>query len=301
MTRTEKNVPSYVKALAGISGGIFEAISLQPLDFAKTRLQMDKRGRYNNMFDCISKVSRREGFLALYKGLTPLITHLGIKYCFRFGSFDIYKKNTEKIIDNTMAASFIAGLGSGITESIFIVTPFEVVKTRLQMSHHSMTDPHEIARIKYKGPVHCALTVVREEGPTALWKGLTPTMIRQGSNQSCNFMTFYALNKYVWGKEIGSGKKIESWKSFVNGVIAGSVGPLLNNPFDVAKTRLMAQGNNKEYRNTIDCISKVSQNEGLSALWKGIVPRLTRTAIGQGIAWMTVMKFVEYYEKKYEI
>ena len=103
MSRQEKNVPSYVKALAGISGGIFEAISLQPLDFAKTRLQMDKRGRYNNMFDCISKVSRKEGFLALYKGLTPLITHLGIKYCFRFGSFDIYKKNTEKIQYFTLA------------------------------------------------------------------------------------------------------------------------------------------------------------------------------------------------------
>ena len=140
------------------------------------------------------------------------------------------------------------------------------------------------------------ITVVKEEGPTALWKGLTPTMIRQGSNQSCNFMTFYALNKYVWGKEIGSGQKIESWKSFVNGVIAGSVGPILNNPFDVAKTRLMAQGNEKEYRNTIDCITKVFHQEGPTSLWKGIIPRLTRTALGQGIAWMTVMKFVEYYD-----
>ena len=293
----EKSIPSYVKAFAGITGGIFEAISLQPLDLAKTRIQMDKRGKYNNMFDCISKVNKREGFFALYKGLTPLVTHLGIKYCFRFGSFDIYKKNTEKFIQNTMAASFIAGLGSGITESIFIVTPFDVIKTRLQMSHHSMTDPHEISRIKYKGPIHCALTVVKEEGPTALWKGLTPTMIRQGSNQSCNFMTFYALNKYVWGKEIGSGQKIESWKSFVNGVIAGSVGPILNNPFDVAKTMLMAQGNEKEYRNTIDCITKVFHHEGPTSLWKGIIPRLSRTALGQGIAWMTVMKFVEYYEK----
>tara|TARA_Y100000591_G_scaffold304715_1_gene301608 strand:+ start:338 stop:1240 length:903 start_codon:yes stop_codon:yes gene_type:complete len=298
---TERNTPLYVKAFAGVAGGIFEAISLQPLDLAKTRIQMDKLGKYNNMFDCISKVKKREGFLALYKGLTPLVTHLGIKYCFRFGSFDIYKKNTEKLIQNTIFASFIAGLGSGITESIFIVTPFDVVKTRLQMSHHSMTDPHEIARIKYKGPIHCALTVVKEEGPTALWKGLTPTMIRQGSNQSCNFMTFYALNKYIWGKEIRNGQKIESWKSFVNGVIAGSVGPVLNNPFDVAKTRLMAQGNEKEYRNTIDCITKVFHQEGPTALWKGITPRLSRTALGQGIAWMTVMKFVEYYEKNYEI
>ena len=294
-------IPSYIKAFAGISGGIFEAISLQPLDFAKTRLQMDKKNKYKNMFDCIQKVNRKEGFFALYKGLTPLTTHLGIKYCFRFGSFDIYKKQTEKVINNNIAASFIAGLGSGITESILIVTPFEVVKTRLQMSHHSMTDPAEITHIKYKGPINCAFTIIKEEGITALWKGLIPTMIRQGSNQSCNFMTFYALNKYIWGKEIGNGKKIESWKSFMNGVIAGSVGPILNNPFDVTKTRLMAQGNKKEYKNTIDCISKIYKQEGFSALWKGIIPRLSRTAIGQGIAWMTVMKFVELWEQKYKI
>ena len=291
-------IPSYIKALAGISGGMVEAISLQPLDFAKTRLQMDKRQKYNNMFDCMFKVSRKEGFFALYKGLTPFITHLGIKYCFRFGSFDIYQKNTQKVINNTTIASFIAGLGSGITESILIVTPFEVVKTRLQMSHHSMTDPSEIARIKYKGPVHCAYTVMKEEGLTALWKGLTPTMIRQGSNQAFNFMTFYTLNKYIWNKEVGDGKKLESWKSFINGVIAGCIGPILNNPFDVAKTRLMAQGNEKEYKNTIDCISKVYKNEGVNALWKGIVPRLARTGIGQGITWMTVMNIIQFWEKR---
>ena len=73
-----------------------------------------------------------------------------------------------------MAASFIAGLGSGITESIFIVTPFEVVKTRLQMSHHSMSDPSEIARIKYKGPVHCALTVVRRRRPYRFMERVSP-------------------------------------------------------------------------------------------------------------------------------
>ena len=53
---SENIVPSYVKAFAGISGGIIEAILLQPLDFSKTRLQMDKHGKYNNMFDCIFKI-----------------------------------------------------------------------------------------------------------------------------------------------------------------------------------------------------------------------------------------------------
>ena len=31
------------------------------------------------------------------------------------------------------AGGFLAGLGAGVTEAVLIVTPFEVVKTRLQM------------------------------------------------------------------------------------------------------------------------------------------------------------------------
>jgi solute carrier family 25 citrate transporter 1 len=32
----------------------------------------------------------------------------------------------------TTTSGFLAGLGSGITEAVLIVTPFELIKTRLQ-------------------------------------------------------------------------------------------------------------------------------------------------------------------------
>lgn len=35
-----------VKALAGSLGGIVEALTLQPIDVVKTRLQLDKTGKY---------------------------------------------------------------------------------------------------------------------------------------------------------------------------------------------------------------------------------------------------------------
>ena len=57
--------------------------------------------------------------------------------------------------------------------------------------------------IRYKGPIHAAATIVREEGPGALWKGVVPTMVRQGSNQAFNFMAFYAINNFLYGKRDG--------------------------------------------------------------------------------------------------
>ena len=42
-----------VKLFAGMAGGLAEAVTLQPLDVAKTRLQLDKAGKYKGMFHCL--------------------------------------------------------------------------------------------------------------------------------------------------------------------------------------------------------------------------------------------------------
>jgi hypothetical protein len=64
----------------------------QPLDVTKTRLQLDKTGRYNGMVDCGVKIYQKEGAAALYKGLSPFVAHLTLKYALRFGTFGFFKK-----------------------------------------------------------------------------------------------------------------------------------------------------------------------------------------------------------------
>jgi solute carrier family 25 (mitochondrial citrate transporter), member 1 len=70
---------------------------------------------------------------ALWKGLTPFATHLTLKYALRMGSNATYQsllrdKNGELGSGRRLLAGFMAG----ITEALLIVTPFEVVKIRLQ-------------------------------------------------------------------------------------------------------------------------------------------------------------------------
>lgn len=75
----------------------------------------------------------------------------------------------------------IAGLGAGVTEAVLVVTPMEVVKIRLQAQSHSLADPLEIPR--YRNAAHCAYTIVREEGFSTLYRGVTLTALRQATNQ----------------------------------------------------------------------------------------------------------------------
>ena len=60
---------------ASAIAGFFAAFFSLPFDFAKTRLQKQKRApdgslQYKGMFDCFVKVSREEGLLRFYRGFT---------------------------------------------------------------------------------------------------------------------------------------------------------------------------------------------------------------------------------------
>ncbi|GBG00290.1 mitochondrial succinate-fumarate transporter [Raphidocelis subcapitata] len=166
------HVSPIVKGFAGSMGGVVEACCLQPIDVIKTRLQLDTAGKYRGIMDCGRTVVAEEGVRALWKGLTPFATHLTLKYALRMGSNSVYQTALRdangKLTDaRRMAAGFMAG----ITEALLIVTPFEVVKIRLQQQKGCAK-----TGLKYKGPVHCAATVVREEGVLGLWSGAGPTM-----------------------------------------------------------------------------------------------------------------------------
>lgn len=38
-----------------------------------------------------------------------------------------------------------------------------------------------------QNPIHCARTILAEEGLRGMWSGATPTMMRNGTNQMCLF------------------------------------------------------------------------------------------------------------------
>ncbi|CAH0515769.1 unnamed protein product [Peronospora belbahrii] len=258
-----RTVPVYVKMMAGMAGGVAEACILQPLDVTKTRMQLDRLGQYNV-----------RAALAYLRGLRSK-----------------FAGGKDKPITPTI--NFTAGLLAGCIESIFIVTPFEVIKTRMQK---------EVGVGRFSGPVDCTRHIVRNEGIRALWKGNVPTMARQGSNQAFNFMAFAWLNHNVWDKQDGDGKTLPTYATFINGLIAGSLGPMLNTPMDVLKTRLMAQetvaGQELKYKGFFDALKVISREEGISALWKGLLPRLTRMAPGQAITWSVVMRVTSIFENQ---
>jgi solute carrier family 25 citrate transporter 1 len=279
---------------------IVEAVSLQPLDVAKTRMQLDKVGKYKGFYQTGTTIVREEGGRALYKGLTPFVAHLTAKYALRMYTFTVCQRLVATADgSSTPLRNMFAGLISGVTEAVLVVTPFEVIKTRLQQQHGM-----DMSKLKYKGSLHCLTTVVKEEGPSALLKGVVPTMVRQGSNQAANFWAVKLLNQKLWDKVDGDGKKLPIWQTLVSGMIGGAAGPISNCPSDVVKTRLMSQvivpGKAPKYTGFIQALGVIAREEGIAALYKGLGVRLARVAPGQAIMWAVVSRITSSYEQ-YEI
>lgn len=196
---------------------------------------------------------------------------------------------------------FLAGLGSGITEAVLVVTPAEVCKIRLQAQYHSTLDPAQVAHRKYKNVIQTAYLVAKEEGPTALYKGLLPTTLRQGCNQAVNFSAYqYGKTQLLNFQKIA---ELPSWQALLLGGISGGLGPIVNNPLDVCKTRLQKQSNLNgppKYKGLLHALATIAREEGLFALWKGLTPRLMRIMPGQAITFMTY-EFVEQQLCKYDL
>lgn len=265
------------------------------MDVVKTRLQLDKTGQYRGVADCFRKIHAEEGLGALWKGLNAFATHLCFKYMLRMGTNATFQAALRDEEGNlTTSRRMAAGFGAGVVEALAIVTPFEVVKIRLQQQKGL-----SVKDLKYKGTLHCARTIIREEGFFALWNGAGPTIARNGTNQMCLFTAKAHVDSLLWDKHDGDGTVLHPMQSMISGGLAATIGPVATGPFDVMKTRLMAQSKTGviKYKSALHALYLIPKEEGIMAMWKGLLPRLMRIPPGQAITWMVADQVIGAGEK----
>lgn len=253
-------------------------------------------------------MAKNEGVLSFYKGLAPFCTQLVLKYAIRWSVNDFFVGHLQRLgMSNStgglsLAGGFVSGLGTGLVEAIVLVTPLERIKTLLQQQRSgaaagALASPSGATPVVYKGMLDCAIKVSRhsKSGLRSLWRGNVATMVRQGWNQAFLFGTYGPMKKLLYGKERDA--PISSMQSSVIGFVAGALGPLTNNPIDVAKSRMQAQGGSR-YKTMLGCIVTVFREEGGKALMRGVSMRIARVAPGMGITFTMVEKwnvwFAEY-------
>ncbi|KAF2225122.1 mitochondrial uncoupling protein 2 [Elsinoe ampelina] len=288
----KKPASAATNLIAGGGAGMMEALACHPLDTIKVRMQLSRRARApgqkrRGFIKTGVEIVKRETPLGLYKGLGAVLTGIVPKMAIRFTSYEWYKQLLANS-DGTIASkgTFFAGLAAGVTEAVAVVTPMEVIKIRLQAQHHSMADPLDVP--KYRNAAHALYTVVKEEGVGALYRGVSLTALRQGTNQAVNFTAYTELKAYIQSRQVDQSAALPSWQTAAIGLVSGAMGPMCNAPIDTIKTRLQktpAQPGETAVGRIVNIGNMMWKQEGVRAFWMGITPRIMRVAPGQAVTF----------------
>ncbi|NWT47348.1 CMC1 protein, partial [Chroicocephalus maculipennis] len=189
-TKKDGSIPLPAEVLAGGCAGASQVIFTNPLEIVKIRLQVAGEITTGPRVSALS-VIKDLGLLGLYKGA---------KACFLrdipFSAiyFPVYAHSKLMLADenghvgglNLLAAGAIAGVPAAS-----LVTPADVIKTRLQVAARA-------GQTTYSGVIDCFGKILREEGPSAFWKGAGARVFRSSPQFGVTLVTYELLQRWFY-------------------------------------------------------------------------------------------------------
>lgn len=228
---------------------------------------------------------RGSGLRGLYAGISaPLISEVP-RRSLKFTMNSVFKERLSAACGGSPRGSAggvllatAAGSLAGASETL-IHTPFEVVKIRMQQQ----PSPGGA------GVLGTMSGVVRKEGALALYTGLEAYALRQVVWNG-GFFGLLGLGNATLQPDLFGSKAL---RDFLLGLAAGSTATVLNNPLDVAKSRIQASPQSSgggaaksSTRWSGAAMVDILHTEGVSGWCKGLPARLYRSAPGHGLLYM---------------
>eukprot|EP00624_Nannochloropsis_granulata_P007749 evm.model.NODE_9350_length_5859_cov_25.566992.1 len=176
---------------------------------------------------------------------------------------------------------------------VFLTNPLWLIKTRMQLqpgagaavasASEATAKAMSISKqVAYTGLIHAVRTIIKEEGPLGLYKGLFPALLLT-SHGAIQFVTYEWLKKATEPYQM----PLLSF-SFLGGLAKVAAG-LATYPSQVIKARLQQRetgASRWRYTGTWDCIVKIWQFEGALGFFKGCVPNVLKTAPSAAITFL---------------
>ncbi|XP_036062076.1 mitochondrial 2-oxodicarboxylate carrier [Onychomys torridus] len=284
------------QVVAGGAAGLTEICLMHPLDVVKTRFQVQRSitdpQSYRSLGDSFRMIFRTEGFFGFYKGILPPILAETPKRAVKFSTFEQYKKLLGSVSLSPGLTFAIAGLGSGLTEAV-VVNPFEVVKVGLQVNRNTFTE--QPSTFAY------ARQIIKKEGLglRGLNKGFTATLGRHGIFNMVYFGFYHNVRNMI---PASKDPTLEFLRKFGIGFVSGTMGSVFNIPFDVAKSRIQGPQpvpGEIKYRNCFKTMATVYQEEGILALYKGLLPKVMRLGPGGAVMLLVYEETYEWLQKNW--
>ena len=233
--------------------------------FPKKLLKCNEHVQFKGTIDAITWIIRCEGIASLYNGLQATLWMAIPATVLYFAAYEELRNRLNESFPKTRSLNpLIAGAFARIFAASF-VAPLELIRTNAQ----ARSNPPNMMNLGYQ--------IARENGVRSLWKGLSPTLLRDVPFSAI----YWVIVEKLRGTEILKQKSIAT-SSMISGTIGGAFAALVTHPFDVIKTRQqvfeLANTNTRDSDRTFKILNQIMQKEGWKSLFTGLLPRVAKIA-----------------------
>ena len=149
--------------------------------------------------------------------------------------------------------------------------PIDLIKVRLMMDFN---------RGAHENPVTVAVNIVRQGGFTALYKGLSASLLRQATYSMTRFGVYGPIKDYITQND----PTPTAWQKILSGMLSGAVGAVVGNPADLTMVRMQADGRappaeRYNYTSVGNGLVRIVREEGVLNLWRGSQPTIVRAML----------------------
>ncbi|KAK5125255.1 hypothetical protein LTR85_000931 [Meristemomyces frigidus] len=264
---------------AGAFAGIAEHSVMYPIDLLKTRMQVvnpTPAAIYTGLGNAIATISRAEGYLGLWRGLSSVVVGAGPAHAVYFATYEVVKQQMGgNASGHHPLAAGKCGACATIASDAFM-NPFDVIKQRMQL--HGST---------YRSISECARHVFRNEGLRAFYVSYPTTLTMTVPFTALQFTAYESLTKVM------QRRKREGYDPLTHctaGGLAGGFAAAATTPLDVVKTLLQTKGasTDMEIRRAgglVEAASIIWRREGAKGFFRGMKARVVTAAPSTAICW----------------
>lgn len=273
-----------INLTAGALAGIFEHTVTFPLDSLKTRLQNASTSTPSTApQNTLAQEIRATGFRRLWRGVWSVVIGAGPAHAIYFASYEQTKKMLVRPEQSQQTKSVLLGCSGAIATvlSDAVMTPFDVIKQRLQLNQHS-------------GLVSCVRSVVQREGLRALYLSYPTTLLLNVPFHSIQFPCYELVQD-----TINPGGEYSPLKHCLSGAVAGGVAAAATTPIDTLKTLLQTRGildpsESRKITGTLSAAKFIVAKRGYSGLWAGMTPRILAHMPATAACW-TIYEYFKMF------
>ncbi|KAK0256834.1 Fe(2+) transporter [Friedmanniomyces endolithicus] len=265
--------------VAGAFAGIAEHSVMYPIDLLKTRMQVvnpTPAAMYSGLGNAIATISRVEGYMSLWRGLSSVVVGAGPAHAVYFATYEAVK---QAMGGNASGHHPLAAATSGACATIAsdaFMNPFDVIKQRMQV--HGST---------YRSITECARSTFRNEGLRAFYVSYPTTLTMTVPFTALQFTAYESLTKLMQNHRKSGYDPLTHCTA---GGLAGGFAAAATTPLDVVKTLLQTRGVSSDpeirlARGLVSAASIIWRREGAKGFFRGMKARVVAAAPSTAICW----------------